>query len=380
MPIETSMASTALLALALLVQQAPDTDAVILSGVVRDGRLPLHELGLGDGGLGRPVRDPARALPGQHVTTGGVLVRAQREGVKLDFPSGAEVLMAPSGVIHVRDGNHSLRSLHAMELWLTDGSRVRAIRSNGVAPFRQVEVINGARSTILWRRNLPLRQRAAAPKPSGTCYLALGPGDVLYQGTAMGPLIVLQRAVCPNERARTHCRSRLVIAGDPLAESLRRLPRHIPPQSVELPHAPRVAAALAQLSSNLFPTGHVERPTGAVGALVFGLTGGYRLGIDERPGGPLWLGLYRGAADVPMVEWRVEGRTTLHFVRPEGGRNGLPRYYLRGIDLTDSTRELLPVARDELTRTRAREVLRSMGARAPTLRATATPAPAAEGR
>lgn len=371
------MASTSLLALALLLPQetAPDVGAVILSGVVQQGRVPLADLGLGDGGLGAPVRSPEGLRACQQLTPGGILVRAQREGVKLDFPSGAELLLAPSGIVHVRDGSRSLRSLHAVELWLADGARVRATRSGGRTPFRQVEVITGSKSTILWQRHLPLRRAAVAPKPSGTCYLALGPGDVLYQGTTLGPLIVLERALCPVRRQGEYSRTRLIIAGDPLADSLRLLPNHIPPQSVELPEAPRTAAILAQFASTLFRRGRIERPAGALGALVFPLTGGYRLGVDELRGGPVWLSLYRGPSEVPVVEWRIDVRTTLHLVRPEGGRNGLPRYYLRGIDLTDATRDLLALPRSAQATARARDVLRSLGARAPVMRADPAASP-----
>lgn len=366
----------ALLALALLLPQTPTgprtqrTGAVIVSGVVSQGRLPLAELGLGDGGLGDPVVSPRQLGPGHHVTPGGVLVRAQREGVKLDFPSGVELMMMPDGVVHLRDGTSSARSLHTLEIWLADGSRVRAARSSGGrSAFRQVEVIEGSKSMLLWRRDLQLRLPATPQRPNGTCYLALGRGEVLYEAAAIGPLIILHRALCPRREAGAFPSSWLAIAGDVLAASLRRLPDHIPPQSIEFPQAPRAAANLAQSAAALFPPGRLERPRGAVGALVFPLVSDFRLTVEEQRDGPIWVGLYRGGAEIPVVEWRVQHRTTLHLLRPEGGRNGLPRYYLRGIDLTDDTSPLVPVPTTALSWKRARTTLRVLGARSPAVHA-----------
>jgi hypothetical protein len=372
------MASVAAIcALFFLLPQAPDSGerggALIVSGVLREGSMPLRALGLGEGGIGEPVAPPGHAgdaVAGQDVTPGGVLVRAQREGVKLDFPSGAELLLAPDGGVHLREGARTMPSLHVVELWLADGTRVRAVRSPGRGmPLREVDVIRGDAAVSLWRGHLPLRQTTAPSPPSGTCYLALGRGDALYEGVALGPLIVLRRALCPQARQRESPASWLVVAGDVLGASLRLLPDHVPPQPVQFPQAPEAAANLAQGAPMLFPSGVIERPAGAIGALVFALAGDFRLMVEERRDGPIWLGLYRGDADVPVVEWCIEHRTTLHLVRPNGGLGGLPRYYLRGIDLSGQTRSLLPLPRTAFTIERARATLRALGARSPLVRA-----------
>ncbi|MGA1525490.1 MAG: hypothetical protein ACO4CZ_16110 [Planctomycetota bacterium] len=75
----------------------------------RDGRVALAGLGLGNGGVAiRPGATGATDGIGRFVTRGGVLVRALAEGVKLDFPSGGEVLVDPRGIAHLRDGARTL--------------------------------------------------------------------------------------------------------------------------------------------------------------------------------------------------------------------------------------------------------------------------------
>jgi hypothetical protein len=57
--------------------------------------------------------------------------------------------------------------------------------------------------------------------------------------------------------------------------------------------------------------------------------------------GLLTLGLGRADSTTPAVEWTITSfRTELHLVRPFGGENGGPRYFLRGIDLRDDLASL----------------------------------------
>lgn len=353
---------------------AQGSNAVIVSQVVRDGRVPIASLGLGDGGVGAPVV-AATDAPGQFVSSGGVLVRAQRQGIKLDFPSGSELLVTPDGLAHLRTGEHTPTTLHVLELWLADGTRVRARRSAG-RPFREVEVIDAEQSLVLWRGEQALRQPGRSPAPSGVCFLVVGQGDVLYRASRLGPLLTMERVLCPAVRRKKTPRHWLAVSGDVLAHSLRRLPDHVPPQSVQFPQAPQAAAALAQAADVLFPEGALPRPRGAVGELVFPLAGDFRLELEERPDESIWMCLRRGASDLPVVEWRAAPRTTLHLVRPQGGANGSPRYFLRGIDVTEVARELLPLPRTLETEGHARRVLKELGVRAPSVR----PVPAAARR
>jgi hypothetical protein len=375
------MASFPLLACALaavLPQPALGSDAAALvsGAVLDDGRLPLRALGLGDGGLdGSPRSLPPGA--GHYVTRGGVAVRAQREGVKLDFPSGAELLVAPDGAVHLRDGSHTAPTSRTLELHLADGARVRLVPGARRRPLDTVEVVEDGWSTELWRRELAMRQRQRAPRPGGACYFAVGRGDVLYRGATLGAVVALQRALCPRDREADYPGHRAVLAGDVLIESLQRLPAAVPPLAVQFPQAPAAAANLASAAPELFPAGAVTRPPGAVGDLIFPLAGDFRLAVEERTGEQLWLALYRGTAAVPVVEWHSGARTVLHLLRPDGGENGGPRYFARGVDVTEEARALLDLPSGPEEQRLARAVLRSLGAKPP---ARAVPAAASHQR
>ena len=232
-------------------------------------------------------------------------------------------------------------------------------------PFREVEVIDDAAesSTVLWRTNAPLRVRGRRPASSGACYLVVGEGDALYRGSRLGPLFTLERVLCPRAREREFPEHWLAVAGDVLADSLRRLPGHVPAHSVQFPQAPEAAATLAAGAATLFPPGELSRPAGAVGELVFPLAQEFRLQVEQRADDSVWLCLRRGASEVPVVEWRAGPRTSLHLVRPDGGGEGRPRYFLRGIDLTREVAELMALPRTQLTEHHARGVLRALGMR-----------------
>jgi hypothetical protein len=335
--------------------------AVLVAGVTEQGRLPLRALGLGDGGLGEAVR--GRGGPGELTTPGGVLVRAQIEGVKLDFPSGRELLVAPNAAIWLRGGEHTDPCLNGLELWLADGARVRIEReSSPREPLRSVEVITEHGTVELWRAQRRMVRANSMSRPALEAFLVLGEGDVLYRALPLGPLLVLERVLCPVVERGEYPAQRAIVCADPLAESLRALPEHVPAHRVQFPQAIEAAANLAELAPRLFPRGMRARPPGPSGAMVFGLPYDFRLTIAAPPQGPARIGLTRGDADVPIVEWLVGPRTTLQLVRPGGGIHGGARYFLDGLDLTAQARALLEVRTTAQGSDRARDVLRALGA------------------
>lgn len=356
------LVTACLLAQAAALAPQPPSPAAIVSGALIDGRLPLAALGLGEGGIGAPVVDPRSASFGEYVTPGGVLVRVKAAGVKLDFPSHAEVLIAPDGSVHLRSGEHTLPSLGTLEVWLADGTRLRVQPGSGQgSPPRGVQVVAGDDAIELWRGTLPMQRRCRPGSNAVLRLLALGSGDVWYRADVLGPLIALERVLAQGDAGGLPER-RVVISGDVLAASLRMLPAHVPTTAVQQPHAPKVAAALAIAASDLFAPGSIERPPGAVGALVFELPGGMRLAVVDHGENDLRLALHAGS-DVPVVEWLIGFRTSLHLLRPNGGKGGGPRYFLSGIDLTDAARALLPGAGADPAHARA--VVRALGALPP---------------
>lgn len=339
--------------------------AIVVGGALDErGGLRVDRLGLGNGGVGQERARAMASERGVWRSPGGVLVRARREGVKLDFPSGAELLVSPAARVHLRDGGRTLPCLGGLELWLADGAHVRAWRApTGRGPLQRVEVVvAGAGARTIFKAGHRVHEASWRRQNGRTVLLVVGRGDVLYSASPLGPLVVLERVLCPRAKDREYPRRRLVVVGDVLRDSLERLPAHVPRRMIQMPQAREAALTLAALAPRLFAKGILPRPAGAVGALVFPLGGDFRLMVRDDPRGPVTLGLMRGSSDVPAVEWVVGARTTLHLVRPDGGRHGGPRYFLKGLDLEDLVRPLLPLRLAPRARRRARVVLRGLGA------------------
>lgn len=320
---------------------------VLVSGT--GGGLPLDRLGLGDGGIRGPSDAPladAAAAPADARTPAGIRLRARPEGVKIDFPSGAEVLVTPSLRVCLRSGEETLPALGTLVLAFADGSRLELEPDGGGRrPLRRVTLQAEGRRHTFWPAHQTLVVDAAhartwASQASG--YLVLGDGRAFYRAVPWGPLLGLRSVLRPGGDERFPA-SRVVVAGDALAASLRRLPAHVPPQPVQFPQAPEAACRLAELAGTLF-AGEVERPAHARGPLVLALPQEWRLSFDRGVlPGTLTLGLGRAGGDVPAVEWTISRtRTELHLVRPFDGHNGGPRYFLRGIDLSADLAALWP--------------------------------------
>jgi hypothetical protein len=364
-------------ALAWLTPQTPqiipsNVEAVIVGKAVVGGTLQPRLLGLGSGGV-RTVAVPERGARdvssgplsrGEALTPGGVRIRAKRAGVKFEFPSGRELLVSPDGRVHLRSGEKTLPFLRGLRILLGDGTRVTVLRgANARLPLASVEVTVAGRVRRLWSGSRRVVNASHSGVFVGTTLLALGDGGTLFTANAAGPLIGLERVLCPSNLTRKSPRRRLIILGEILVESLGMLPAHAPRRSVQFPQVKAAARKFAALSY-LFQ-GMTPRPPGAVGQLWFQLRDEYRLKIESTQAGVLIIGLHRTGTDIPGVEWTISGRTELHFVRPSGGTDGGPRYFLRGIDLRMQIEGLLPGRQTGGHRAQVNRIVRALGGRRP---------------
>jgi hypothetical protein len=360
-----------LFTLTLCLQQIVPTNspAVVVHGVDKAGRLSLQSMALGDGGVAKERSKLVSLARGRVRTPGGVLVQAQTEGVKLTFPNRNALLITPGGRMHLRTGEMTLAHLKGVRLLLADGSVVTARRApGGRQPLSSVEVEVDGRSHRIWNTRARAWNASHVGAFPGPALLALGDGRVLYRAIPVGPMVVLERILCPRPQRSCYAKVRLAIVGDVLAASLRRLPQHAPRRSVQFPQARTAADKLAALSNKIFPARMVPRPAGAVGELWFELPADFRLKVaaeDHR----VVLGLYRGSTATPAVEWLVRGRTELCFVRPFASAPGYrgPRYFMKGLDLRDLVQPLLPIQVGPRDVAHARKLIQGIGGKQPKL-------------
>lgn len=346
----------------------PMSEAVLLGRSTRDGRLQLSQLALGTGGV-RAQKVPVRAIqpiskPGRAETVGGVRVSARQEGVKLTFVSGRELLITPSARIHLRSGEQTLPFFGGVRLCLADGSVVTIKRgSNSRRPLASVVVEHLGRVRRIWTGSRRVVHSSYSRAFRGSTLLVLGDGGSLYRASVAGPVMALSRVLCPADQAHRLPARRLVIVGDVLARSLQLLPRHAPRKSVQFPQVAEAARRFAALAP-LFAK-PVARLPGAVGQLWFSLADRYRLKLSTSDSGVMTIGLYRGSGDIPGVEWIVASRTTIHFVRPDGGARGGPRYFMRGVDLHELVDGSLPVPDSAAQRFQVVQAMKALGGHEP---------------
>ena len=346
----------------------PTSEAVLLRSAPANHRLALGSLTLGSGGVQEQVaragRDRAAIRPGIAVTAGGVRVSAKAEGVKLTFASGRELLVTPSARIHLRSGERTLPFFGGVRLCLADGSVVTIKRgSSSRRPLTSVEVEDGAKVRRIWAAGRRVTHASYSKAFVGSTLFALGDGGSLYRVDRAGPILALSRVLCPERQANLAPVHRLVIAGGVLAKSLKLLPDHAPRKSVQFPQVEEAARRFAALSY-LFSR-DVARLPGSVGELWFPLADQYRLKISTSDRGVISIGLYRGASDIPGVEWLVASRSTIHFVRPDGGASGGPRYFMRGIDIRRLIEDSAPAPATPGSRQRVAAVMRALGGQQP---------------
>jgi hypothetical protein len=280
--------------------------------------------------------------------------------VKLEFPSGVEVLFTPTGFLHLRSGEQAGRFNNGVELLLADGSNLRVHLQDH--RLRRVDVRCGNRSILLWDRKRPVRQLVRKRVTAGPQILVLGEGDLFYRAVLMGPLIAMERVLC-TEKARPVLPQRhLVILAEPLIESLRQLPRKFARPSVDYPDATGISLVLSQMAQEIF--GNEVSPLRRAEAKFLRMTldSGFELSLHLPEVGPLLLSLHRGAEARTLVEWTIGTSTALRMVRPDGGSAAAPRYYRGGIRLDEGFDLVTALRRDFAEQKRGRAILRAMGA------------------
>lgn len=281
-----------------------------------------------------------------HRTIGGALVRVAPEGVKVDFPSGVELLVDRRCRVHVRGAGATLPALHGIDLVLADGTRVvsKPSGSAGREPLRTVGVEDANTKRMLWQSRRRVRTAAHRRDPSlpssGLTYHVLGDGDVLYRCTERGPLVLCERIFCPAERRREFPERRYVVVGDALSESLTELPRRLPKKSTEYPDGPKAGQLLAKLAPRLFVRGAQRPPEGAVVGTVVPMFGDMRLELEERPKSVVMLKLTAPSAALPVAEWICGQSAMLQLVRQDANEPGRPRYFQRGVRVEYSPRRV----------------------------------------
>jgi len=284
--------------------------------VVQRGTTLAHGCLLGDGGVraiqvpvaeatsrggARAVEASLRSDIGTCTTPGGVVVQCRREGVKVAFASGRELLYAPDGHMHLRDGSVAGPFLNGVELRLADGSSVAIDRSGSRrSPIECVEVRHGENATCVYRRGNPTREaaRGVFRLPIVFC---LGDGGSLYRAIALGPLVTMERALVPQEQRELMPERRLCVLAGPLADSMEQLcasraqQRH--PETVQ-----ELRLILSELAS-VFRSDAPMPPRTGSDPLQFLLHAGYDLRFVQQKG-LVRMQLARNQRE-PFVEWRL---------------------------------------------------------------------------
>lgn len=261
---------------------------------------------LGDGGVHADFADRDQSMPGEPgscTTPGGVRVDCQREGVKLTFPSGREVLCAPDGYVHLRCGSVAGPFESGLELLLADGSAVRIDRSGSRrAPIVAVDVIGAETAVTIWRRGSPVRERVRGDGRLPPVY-CLGDGGALYRAAAAGPLVALSRVLAPREvaLARKLPQERLCLQVGPMVESLQALSES---REARLhPEAAKQVALILDQRSQVWREDLPVPPRTNSSPLQYLLLAGYDLTLRED-NGVVAVELARHQED-PFVVWRL---------------------------------------------------------------------------
>src|SRR5262245_12942014 len=149
-------AQPAAAAVETLVPEALDSGLVLIARGAPAG----HGWRLGDGGVlaADAQQNDLSGERGECTTPGGVRVQCRSEGVKLTFASGRELLWAPDGFLHLRDGGVAGPFAGGVELRLQDGSCVRIDRgSSRRQALLAVDVaLASGRAVRLWWQTGPV--------------------------------------------------------------------------------------------------------------------------------------------------------------------------------------------------------------------------------
>lgn len=302
--------------------------------------VPLRAFGLGVGGL-----DEARAPDRLHwsddgcTTAGGIVVTCLAAGVKLAFPSGRELLLAPDGVLHLRSGETAGPYPFGVELRLGDGSKVRVrLAQSQSERLRDVFVVDGDRVAQPWKRGRAVRELEDPQPWAGVRLCCCGDGGDVYRAVALGPLVVLERQLVAADRAAQAPEQRLCVLTAPLLQSLNLLPRQHTSPEAALRSAVTAVAATAQRGRTIFPTGAALQRA-EHDQLRWVLRGGYELELALEGQNAPRLGLFAGRSLRPMVEWTLQGFPAAFLTNPNTEQPGAGRWHGNGT-------RLAPIAAD----------------------------------
>ncbi len=317
------MGLPAIVILAALLPQKPSTDKAVNPAIQPEVVLaasadpvPLAEFGLGDGGLA-DERGDLRWSDDGCTTPGGVRIECRSVGVKLTFPSGRELLVAPDGHLHLRAGEFAGPFASGVELRLADGAMVRiALAPGSRERLREVTVITEDRALQPWRRGKPAVEVVSRTGWGGVRLCCCGDGGDVFRAIALGPLVVLDRVLVAGSREAMVPSQRLVVLTAPLRRSLSTMQRQHREADADVRRAVTAIAAVADRADGIFPAGAGLQRSDA-DRLRWLLRGGFELQLDlDGPSAPR-LSLFAGNAVRPMVEWTLNADAAAFLSNPD---------------------------------------------------------------
>ncbi len=347
-----------LAALPLAAQQPPPAPTPVLHPEVvivgeRDP-VPVAAFGLGAGGIDeRHEPGPLVWSDGGCLTPGGVHIECRTEGVKLGFPSGCELLLAPDGFLHLRSGEQAGPFAAGVELRLGDGAAVRVTLAQAQRQrLRDVVVVVEDRALQPWRRGGPAHDTPRHTAWAGPRLVCAGDGGDLFSPIALGPLVVLERVLVAKAREEQVPAERLALIAAPLVQSMERLPRQHGTPDPAVRRAATAVAAVADRGDEVFVAG-----AGLLRAepdrLRWLLGAGHELQLDLEGQGAPRLALFAGPSTQPMVEWTLLMSPAAFLPNPGDDQAGEKRWYGNGV-------RLVPVAADLQARLELHERARAL--------------------
>ncbi|MFT4512920.1 MAG: hypothetical protein ACI89X_000718 [Planctomycetota bacterium] len=301
--------------------------------------IPVRDFGLGEGGVNRKRTKLSFHESDGCVTPGGVHVACRSVGVKLTFPSGSEVLLAPDGGLHLRSGEAAGPYPAGLEFLLADGATVRVtLAQSRKNRIRDVSVTHERRSLQPWRLGKKAQTTARARSWSGVRLACCGDGGDLYRPLALGPLVVLDRVLVEKKRIGKTPRERLVVLTEPIRQSLMRMPRQHRETEASVRRAVAAVTEVANRSSMIFPRGAALRRA-EHDRLRWLLGGGFELQLDPDISATPHLQLFAGQSSLPMVEWTLGAGTAAYLTNPRTDQRG-KRWHGNGTRLISTANEL----------------------------------------
>lgn len=305
--------------------------------------VPLRAFGLGDGGLKNArVTGALRWADGGCVTPAGIRIECLRAGVKLTFPTGRELLFAPDGALHLRDGTAGGPFPTGVELRLGDGTSVRVKLSQAQRiRVRDVVVQHGRRALRPYRKGKLVREIARPGFWGGPRVCCCGDGGELYRAIALGPLVTLDRVLVPQDRLEDAPSERLVVLTRPLLDALSELTRRHRTPEPDVKRAVAAVNATVQRGQQIFPSGKKLRRA-EHDNLRWLLRGGFELELAlDGPRAPR-LSLFAGRSIRPMVEWSLGINSAVFLNNPRSDQPGASRWRGNGVALPRTVLDLQP--------------------------------------